>query len=844
MSDAKIKVGADVSAAEKELNKLQKKFEDVDKASENIGDDISLQKAKELKQLAEDMEKSLGNFEKQQAKLIQKLAQEQERLNKKLEGASKKAQKEKIQSQIDEKRKQRDMADQALRDAKRLHELKKKQVDEILKKSNQQGSGGGQGSQGGKGNKLMDVMASGRKSMGIGNSIAGMFSGQGLMQGLLGAVGGGMAIALGAVVAGWSLLVSKFGKPAAEKDKTAYELFQGNQIYGNNYTDAKNSVRTVGRQYNYKTQESLDTASAYLRNRDVTSKEQLETELDAIMKYSRSVGIKPDDIAGGIGKLSSLTGSNATQLTALLDSSANALGMNGRQGEVLEVLERIATNSAATNDILSDEHLKGYMEFASQLTKNGMDGSQALDKALSASELLSGNKSLEGLYVATMMKETGRSDIGAINEFRQQVQSKDPEVQRKMVEILTDTLGGDRDTAIAFLSQNGMVNTAKNAMDMMASPKLDTSNNNIASRLLQYNTSQVGTLDNWDAMKDTGANTTGNIVNSITGAYFSASNPYTKGNTSSGSYGSDRTIGFTDRTSEEQTKLLTQIEMNTSSQVKEQEKANKLTEMSEEDVLSSMIASGMVSPGLAPMMAISNIAASSSSSYVNPDKLIQGSAGKSGKFTIHDNMDRTMDTRKYTPEEVEQLIDAMVSPIEKRTGKRSALRGTGKAFVDASERTGMGVEAALAMAMFESDGGTSKQAREKNNFFGWGSYNGASYMAHSFASNGQGVETVMGKIASNYIFSSKNNQTTPYELTFGNNGNGSHKYNVGNEAGWANGVNGYRNQIANTSEKLFGKQVVEVKVSGEIKGVSKETEQMLVQPFKDNIMNTNLTRGN
>lgn len=841
MSDAKINIGADVSAAEKELNKLQKKFEDVDKASENIGDDISLQKAKELKQLAEDMEKSLGNFEKQQAKLIQKLAQEQERLNKKLEGASKKAQKEKIQSQIDEKRKQRDMADQALRDAKRLHEMKKKQVDEILKKSNQQGSGG-QGSQGGKGNKLMDVMASGRKSMGIGNSIAGMFSGQGLMQGLLGAVGGGMAIALGAVVAGWSLLVNKFGKPAAEKDKTAYELFQGNQIYGNDYTYAKNSVRTVGRQYNYKTQESLDTAAAYLRSRDVSSKEQLETELDAIMKYSRSAGIKPEDIAGGIGKISSLTGSNATQLTALLDSSANALGMNGRQGEVLEVLERIATNSANTNDILSNEHLKGYMEFANQLTKKGMDGSQALDKALTASELISGNKSLEGLYVSAMMKETGRSDIGAINEFRQQVQSKDPEVQRKMVELLTNTLG-DRETAVAFLSQNGMINTARNAMDMMVAPKIDTSNNNIASRLLLYNTSQVGTLDNWDAMKDTGANATGNVINSITGAYFSASNPYLANKTTAGSYGSDRTLGFTDRPMEEQTKLLTQIEMNTSSQVKEQEKANKLTEMSDEDVLSAMMVSG-IATGSSGIMSVANIASSTSSSYVNPNNLIQASGGKSGKFTVHDNMDRTMDTRVYTAEEVEKLIDAMVSPIEKRTGKRSALRGTGQAFVDASQRTGMGVEAALAMAMFESDGGTSKQAREKNNFFGWGSYNGASYMAHSFGSNSNGVETVMGKIASNYIFSAKNNQTTPYELTFGNNGNGVHKYNVGNEAGWANGVTTYRNKIADTSEKLFGKQTIEVKVSGEIKGVTKETEQMLVQPFKDTINNTNMTRGN
>lgn len=828
MSNTQIKIGADVSEAEKELGKLQKKFKDIDKASEGVGDDISIQKAKELKKFSEDMEKSIGNFEKQQAKLIQKLAQEQERLDKKLEETTKRASKQKIQSQIDEKKKQREMADQALRDAKKLHELKKKQVDELLKKSNQ----------GNKSNKLMETISAGKKSMGVGNSLAGMFSGQGLLQGVLGMLGGGLSIAIGAIVAGWSILSSKFGKPAAEKDKSAYEIFQGNQLFGNDYTGAKNFTRTIGRKYNYETQQSLDAANAYVRSTNVKSKEQLQTELDAIMKYSRSVGLNPEDIAGGIGKVSALTGSNATRITELLDSSANALGMNGRQGEVLEVLERIATNSANTNDILTDEHLKGYMEFANQLTKKGMSGSQALEKALTASELISGNKSLEGLYVASMMKETGRSDIGAMNEFRQQVQSKDPEVQRKMIELLTEQFGGDRDTAIAFLSQNGMVNTAKNAMDMMLAPKLQVDNKRILQRLTGYLTSDVGTRDNYEAMKDTASNAVGNAVNSFNDGWKEGFNDSKFDRApDAANYIFDTDID------KQQTKLLTQIEMNTSSQVKEQEKTNRLSQMSDEDVTSAMMVSGVLSPMASPASLAYNLINSTSSNYVNPDKLVQGSAGKTGKFTIHDNMDRTMDTRKYTPEEVEQLIDTMVTPIEKRTGKRSALRGTGKAFVDASERTGMGVEAALAMAMFESDGGTSKQAREKNNFFGWGSYNGASYMAHSFGSNSQGVETVMGKIASNYLFS-KNDQTTPYELTYGNNGNGVHKYNVGNEAGWANGVNSYRNRIADASEKLFGKQVIEVKVSGEIKGVTKETEKMLLQPFRDVIMNTKLVRGN
>ena len=829
MSNTQIKIGADVSDAEKELGKLQKKFEDIDKASEGIGDDISIQKAKELKKLADDMEKSIGNFEKQQAKLIQKLAQEQERLDKKLEETTKRASKQKIQSQIDEKKKQREMADQALRDAKKLHELKKKQVDELLKKS----------SQGNKPNKLMETISAGKKNMGIGSSLAGLFSGQGLLQGVLGMLGGGLSIAIAGIVAGWSMLSSKFGKPAAEKDKSAYEIFQGGQLFGNDYMGAKNFTRTIGRKYNYETQQSLDAANAYVKSTNVKSKEQLQTELDAIMKYSRSVGINPEDIAGGIGKVSALTGSNASRITELLDSSANALGMNGRQGEVLEVLERIATNSANTNDILTDEHLKGYMEFANQLTKKGMTGSQALEKALTASELISGNKSLEGLYVASMMKETGRSDIGAMNEFRQQVQSKDPEVQRKMIELLTEQFGGDRDTAIAFLSQNGMVNTAKNAMDMMLAPKLQVDNKRILQRLTGYLTSDVGTRDNYEAMKDTASNTIGNAVNSFNDGWKEGFND-SKFNIppDAANYIFDTDID------KQQTKLLTQIEMNTSSQVKELEKTNKLSQVSDEDYTSMLTTAGVAMPGLAPMAIATNLINSTSSSYVNPDKLAQGSAGKTGKFTIHDNMDRTMDTRKYTAEEVEQLIDTLVTPIEKRTGKRSALRGTGKAFVDASERTGMGVEAALAMAMFESDGGTSKQAREKNNFFGWGSYNGASYMAHSFGSNSQGVETVMGKIASNYIFSAKNNQTTPYELTYGDNGNGVHKYNVGNEAGWANGVSSYRNRIADASEKLFGKQVIEVKVSGEIRGVTKETEQMLLKPFRDVIMNTKLVRGN
>lgn len=824
MSDTQIRIGADVSQAEKELAKLQKKFEEIDKATEKTdGKDLTIQKAKELERLTKAMEKNMSSFGTQHAKVMSKLTQEQERLAKKLEATTKKSARDKITSQLEEKKLQKDMVEQTLKDAKRIYELKKKQANDAI-----QGASGGN-----VGSKFLSTLAKGKQSMGLGGAISGLLSGQGFMSGVLGLLGGPIAATIGAVVLGWSALSRKFGKPTMEKNKSSYELFQGNQMFGGDYAAARSYVRGVGRPYNYLTKDSLDTAAALMNNRTIGSKEMLKEELDAIFQYSRATGLDSRDVAARMGKIGSITQTSSKSIMQLAESSALALGMSGRQSEVLDVLEQIAQNSANTNDILSEEHLKGYMEFANELTRKGLDGSQALNKALSASQLIGSNKQMESLYIAEMMKKTGKTDIGSINLFREQVQSNNPEVQKTMVEILSKHLG-DRDTAIAFLSQYGSINTAKNAMDMVKAQRisLEGSDRRLQSLAGVYKISNVGVADNFEAMKETGSEGIGDGVNAVNTTFLRPNQyvPASRG----GAYVASNKL------TEDNNKLLTQIEINTSSQVKEQMKTNSLTALSDEETGKLMESTGNISR----LGGLVSITSSGSGSYTNPNTLIQASAGSSGKFTIHNNMDRTMDTREWTADELNQLIDTLVSQHEKRTGKTSALRGTGQAFIDASKRTGMGVEAALAMAMFESDGGTSYQARVKNNFFGWGSYNGASYMAHTFDSPSSGVDSVMSKIAKNYIFSDKNNQTTPYELTFGNNGNGVHKYNVGNEQGWADGVNAHRNRIASTGNELFGEQKIKIEVSGKIEGVTPATEGLLVDTFRDSISNSMMTRGN
>lgn len=81
-----------------------------------------------------------------------------------------------------------------------------------------------------------------------------------------------------------------------------------------------------------------------------------------------------------------------------------------------------------------------------------------------------------------------------------------------------------------------------------------------------------------------------------------------------------------------------------------------------------------------------------------------------------------------------------------------ALVGLGNAFKEAERKTGINALFLAAIAIHESDKGTSNIARQKNNLFGWGAYESNPFeSAYSFATREVGILYVATRLKELYV---------------------------------------------------------------------------------------------
>lgn len=81
-----------------------------------------------------------------------------------------------------------------------------------------------------------------------------------------------------------------------------------------------------------------------------------------------------------------------------------------------------------------------------------------------------------------------------------------------------------------------------------------------------------------------------------------------------------------------------------------------------------------------------------------------------------------------------------------------AMVGLGSAFVEAERQTGINALFLAAIAVHESNKGTSDIARLKNNLFGWGAYDSNPFeSAYSFATREAGILYVASRLKALYI---------------------------------------------------------------------------------------------
>lgn len=110
-------------------------------------------------------------------------------------------------------------------------------------------------------------------------------------------------------------------------------------------------------------------------------------------------------------------------------------------------------------------------------------------------------------------------------------------------------------------------------------------------------------------------------------------------------------------------------------------------------------------------------------------------------------------------------IDEMNEWISDRAPENSTFIGKGKEFLEVSKEVDLDPRYLVAHAALESSWGTSKIAKEKNNFYGIGAYNSSPYeSAKSFPSTKSGILEGAKWIKANYI---EQGQDTLNKMQFG-----------------------------------------------------------------------------
>ena len=129
----------------------------------------------------------------------------------------------------------------------------------------------------------------------------------------------------------------------------------------------------------------------------------------------------------------------------------------------------------------------------------------------------------------------------------------------------------------------------------------------------------------------------------------------------------------------------------------------------------------------------------------------------------------------------EITADQMNKWIRSKAPSNSTFIGNGGVFIQAAKESGLNPRYILAHAALESAWGTSKIAKDKNNYFGIGAFDSSPYSsAYSFDSGlAAGIIGGAKWIAKNYYFSSYN-QNSIYKMRFNN---GVHQYAT--DTGWA-----------------------------------------------------------
>lgn len=825
---SKIIIGADTSGAQSGIKKLEQQLGKLGKIKESVasrGGDMTKREAEELERISNSFQKSysdyLGGMTAQANALKKELGRLREEMKKSGSEATKTAYSQEMRKlEAEKKRIESDIAKagrlnrQERVERKPLQEsYQRKQEERAAKrgKGNKpsgkpssgssdgdgkgDGKGGGKGGKDGKWKSALNIFRAFAQGKGVGGALGTAATGA------LKGAGGAFAklaspIGIGMVVAGLlqqaiSRMTSKYGDPAMERDRKSYETWQSTGHYGSDFVEAKNEAIETGAKYGFKGDIVEDVTKSVVDTKGSTSKDKTLQDVESILKFSRATGVQASMVGQDFSKISQKSGVEISDISDVVLKATKELGMEGRDEEVIQQLQRLVDLGVENNVKMDKSKMENYMAMAKSLQdEKGYDSNKALDETISTAKAIQSNGNINSLYLS------GAGDMEDYNQRKREIESGDPVVIQNMARKLIEQYGEDD---ARNLLQGQM--TQQQIDNVLVVAKSETrgleGTNKLQSGLHDYLESDLGKDDKYKVGKDNLAQKTGNVVNKFNKVWKTPLSWIMNS-------GLDTDLDEEDKLPEK-------------SKVPEDEKR-----LEKAPKKSRSFDASMANPITKP---------------------------KDGK---HASI--TRDNEGLTAEEINKIIELNVKKAEKTSGRTSLLRGQGETFLKASKESGINALDLLAIAMHESEGGTSNIAYKKNNFFGYGA-NDANPMgdAYKFGSPGEGIQRVSNMIGNGYV--KKRKQDSFHGIISGVDKDGRNTgYKYARDAEWGNKTTAWRNKLVDTANEVRSSdsgasKTLNVVFSGKIEGVTPQTEQYMQNAFKSKldrtqILQNNIVRGN
>lgn len=173
------------------------------------------------------------------------------------------------------------------------------------------------------------------------------------------------------------------GETALSGQSLAYKTYGTSLLY-KDYADARNDTAKMGVPYGYSMQESMNVVDTIRSNAGLTSKENTQADVEAILQNSKAFSLDTSTLANSISNTEKLGGVKSGQYNKLADMISEGIvqsGMIDRADEQLRASDHLTESLARGASSISEQGLISAMNAQVALSKEnaGLKGQRGAD---------------------------------------------------------------------------------------------------------------------------------------------------------------------------------------------------------------------------------------------------------------------------------------------------------------------------------------------------------------------------------------------------------------------------------------------------------------------------------